>query len=297
MTETQTEIVSVPISSITVLNPRIRSRKIFAEIVASIRLVGLKKPITVSAREDGSGFDLVCGQGRLEAYVELGQAEIPAVVINASTEDCFVMSLVENLARRQHSSLEHMNEIGTLKQSGYSASDIATKVGLSLEYVYAACHLLEHGEERLLKAVETGEMPPTIAMEIAKAKEEDVQRALVEAYENKSMPGNLIVGIRKIIEQRNVHGKTMVRLDRRSGASGGKVTADSLVRAYRNETERQKLMVKKATVTRERLEFITQALAALLKDEVFQVLLRADDLMKIPRPLAERIAAAGAGDA
>ena len=74
------EIRMIPVDSITVLNPRVRNKKIFNELVTSIAHLGLKKPITVSARADGSGYDLVCGQGRLEAFVALGQAEIPAML-------------------------------------------------------------------------------------------------------------------------------------------------------------------------------------------------------------------------
>lgn len=100
--ETAPEIVKVPVADIRVLNPRSRNKRIFSELVTSIAHLGLKKPITVS-RRNGHGFDLVCGQGRLEAFIALGQTEIPAIVIEASEEDCFVMSLVENLARRHHS--------------------------------------------------------------------------------------------------------------------------------------------------------------------------------------------------
>src|SRR5690606_29170543 len=83
------EIRSVPVSAITILNPRVRNRRIFEELVASIANLGLKKPITVSPREDG-GYDLICGQGRLEAFTALGQTEIPAVIAEATPEDCFV---------------------------------------------------------------------------------------------------------------------------------------------------------------------------------------------------------------
>src|SRR5688572_16557285 len=106
MTSSDSQVKAVPIAAITVLNPRSRNKKIFQELVTSIEHLGLKKPITVAARGDGSGYDLVCGQGRLEAFVALGETEIPAVIVEASHEDCFVMSLVENLARRQHSPLE-----------------------------------------------------------------------------------------------------------------------------------------------------------------------------------------------
>src|SRR3974390_3234806 len=101
-------INQVPIDQIEVVNPRSRNQKTFKEIVDNIAKVGLKRPITV-ARRDGSAeprYDLVCGQGRLEAYRALEQSMIPAVVVTADTEDCMVMSLVENLARRQHRAID-----------------------------------------------------------------------------------------------------------------------------------------------------------------------------------------------
>src|SRR4051794_11735676 len=91
------EVKAVPIAAITVLNPRSRNKKIFQDLVPSIAQLGLKKPNTVAARNDGSGYDLVCGQGRLEAFLALGENEIPAVGIDASHKDCFVMTLVGNL--------------------------------------------------------------------------------------------------------------------------------------------------------------------------------------------------------
>jgi hypothetical protein len=50
-------------------------------IVANIREVGLKKLITVVRRSephtDETLFDLVCGQGRIEAFLALGETTIP----------------------------------------------------------------------------------------------------------------------------------------------------------------------------------------------------------------------------
>ena len=123
MTESQ-EIRMIPIERITVLNPRERNKRVFGDIVTNIAHLGLKRPITVTRRDKGESsehYDLVCGQGRLEAYRALGQAEIPAMVIDASEEDCLVMSLVENLARRQHRQIELVQEIGNLRRRGYTA--------------------------------------------------------------------------------------------------------------------------------------------------------------------------------
>jgi ParB family transcriptional regulator, chromosome partitioning protein len=279
----------VPIEAVTVLNPRARNKKIFQELVTSIEHLGLKKPITVAERPDQSGYDLVCGQGRLEAFLALGQTHIPAVVVEASQEDCFVMSLVENLARRQHAPLELLRDIGAMRERGYSISQIAAKTDFSDEYVSAICYLLDHGEERLLAGVERGVIPPSIAMEIARAKDADVQQALTEAYEKKTLPGNQVMAIRRIIDRRNSTGKAMTRLGARSSVSKRPVTADALVRAYLKETERQKLMIKKATVTQSRLLFVVNALRRLFADEHFVTLLRAEGLLTVPRPIAERL--------
>lgn len=293
MTDTPPEIRMVPVGSITVLNPRARNKRIFNELVTSISHLGLKKPITVSQRAGRSGYDLVCGQGRLEAFVALGQTEIPAIVIEATEEDCYVMSLVENIARRQHTPIELMREIGALKERGYAINDIAAKTDFSPEYVSAICLLLERGENRLLAAVERGIIPPTIAMEISRAKDDDVQKALTEAYEKKTIPGNQVLAIRRIIEQRNQAGKGGRSSGRPLPRSARRVTADTLIRAYRKETERQKLMVKKATLTQSRLLFVVNALRRLLADEHFVTLLRAEAMHTMPRPLADRLAATG----
>lgn len=288
MTQTPPEVRMVPVDAITVINPRVRNRRIFQELVTSIAHLGLKKPITVSQRPGKQRYDLVCGQGRLEAFMALGQPEIPAIVIEASEDDCFVMSLVENLARRQHTPLELVRSIGALRERGYSYQEIAAKVDFSPEYVYAICYLLENGEEKLINAVERGVIPHTVAMEIAKAKEGEVQQALAKAYEEKAIPGNQVLAIRQIIDQRNASGKG---LHRRTSPhrSKGRVTSEALIRAYQRETERQRQLVKRASLTQSRLMFVTNALRRLLDDDHFVALMRAEGVGSVPSALAERI--------
>ena len=48
------KIEMIPISRITVLNPRARNKRQHREIVNNIEAIGLKRPITVS-RRDGAG--------------------------------------------------------------------------------------------------------------------------------------------------------------------------------------------------------------------------------------------------
>lgn len=287
MTEVATDIVSIPLAAIDVLNPRIRNRRIFEELVESIRAVGLKKPITGTRKASGGGYELVCGQGRMEAFIALGQMEIPAVVIEASREDCYVMSLIENLARRNHTPLELIREVGAMRERGYDYAQIAAKIGVSPEYAWSICFLLERGEERLLDAVERGVVPHTIAVEIARANDAEVQRALTEAYETKALPGDQVLAIRRIVEERNQIGKVVKSIGRPQKST--KTTAAALVRSYRREIDRQKLIVKKAALAQGRLIFIVNALRRLLEEEHFVTLLRAESIGTLPQPLAERI--------
>ena len=164
------EIKMVPIDKINILNPRVRNQKVFLEIATNMTQVGMKRPITVTpsrAKVDEKEYDLICGQGRIEAFVACGQTEIPAIVIDASEEQALIMSLVENLARRQHRANDLLQGIEILQKQGYDAQQIADKTGLARDYVIGVLNLMERGEERLLSAVEAGHMPITLAIRIA----------------------------------------------------------------------------------------------------------------------------------
>jgi ParB family chromosome partitioning protein len=149
------------------------------------------------------------------------------------------------------------------------------------------CYLLDHGEERLLVAVERGVMPANIAIEIARAADGDVQRALAEAYENKLLPGNQILAIRRIVLQRNQHRKKPH--SGRGAPHPGKVTAAALIRSYQTEAQRQQLLVKKAALAQTRLSFVVNALRRLFADDEFLTLLRTETMESLPRPLAEQL--------
>src|SRR6202140_3676504 len=152
-TKTLKQIKTIPIDEIRYLNPRVRNRRNFQEIVQSIAKVGLKRPITVSPRKtdaDSANYDLICGQGRIEAFIQLGQTAIPAIVIEAEESDCLVMSLVENCARRQHRAIDLLQDIGTLRGRSYNDREIAAKIGGSPEYIRMIGTLFEKGEERLI---------------------------------------------------------------------------------------------------------------------------------------------------
>ncbi len=290
MNDTGPIVQMIPVDQINVLNPRSRNRVVFQGIVSNISNLGLKKPITVARRiepTDGKPYDLVCGQGRLEAFVALGQSEIPAIVRDASREECFLMSLVENVARRQLRPLELLREISSLKSRGYSTTEIAQKLDVHKTYVAGIAHLLKHGEERLLNAVDKGRVPLSVAMQIANADEEGIQKALHQAYEDKTLRGRKLLTVRRIVELRKNNGKSFNQGPRRRNS--GLQSAEALVRIYRQEADRQKLFLRKARLTENQLLFIVTALRNLFSDENFVTLLRAEELPTLPAYLAEKI--------
>jgi ParB family chromosome partitioning protein len=148
-------------------------------------------------------------------------------------------------------------------------------------------HLLKHGEERLLAAVEKGKIPLSVAMQIASADEEGVQRILCEAYEGKTLRGRKLQTVRRLIEQRRIRGKRITQGNRKPGEQIS--SAETLVRVYRREADKQRLLVKKAQLTEARLLFVVSAFKKLFQDEDFLTLLRAERLDTLPAYLAEKI--------
>ena len=300
MTDTPENVSLVPIARIEVLNSRDRNMKVFEEIVESIQLIGLKKPITVAERpgEDGQAkYVLVCGEGRLNAFRILGETHIPALVVDVSDEDAFIMSLAENIARRGYRPLEILADIELLRERGYTADVIIQKTGLSPKYVRDIVFLLEQGEERLIEGVQRGSIPLTTALEIARASANDPQNAngeggesnlgdlLQEAYENGQLKGRQIIEAKRLIEKRQELGPSSPN----AAQIKPPTSSYSLVRTYQKEVERQRKMVLKAEHAHQRLLLVVQGLKKLFADENFVTLLRAEGLDTLPKYLAERI--------
>jgi len=282
----------IPIERIRVLNPRPRDKKKFEQIIQSIKNLGLKKPIQVSLRsaEEGTepGYDLVCGQGRMEAFLALGHKEIPAIVVEVSREERLLRSLVENMARRLPSRLALMNEIERLKAEGYSNVEIGKKLDIADSTVGGYIALKKAGEERLLDAAINGKIPLGVAMDIAKAHSPELQRELLKGFESKELNQFAIRTVKRLIDQRRFVGKGR---DTEADKKKSRTNADSLINAFKRESQKQRLMVKKARLCDAKLVITVTALGKLLGDENFFNLLRAESLADIPQYLQDKLAA------
>lgn len=282
------EVKMIPIEQIRVLNPRTRNKRKFKQIVENISRVGLKKPITVSLRGEENGepvYDLVCGQGRFEAFGALGQKAVPALVVDATLEDRLIMSLVENIARRQPLTLDSLRNIQALRERGYTEMQIAQKVDLTVSYIKDVLKLFAAGEEDLLRAVEKEKIPISIATMIAASDDKEIQTALQDAYEKNQLRGNSLARARRLVEQRKLFGKK----GRHGGCSAKATTSESVVAAMQVEADRQRMLVRKAAQCEASLLIISNALQRLLADHAFVDLLQSEGLATMPKFLADDI--------
>lgn len=274
-------IALIPIEDIHILNPRVRNQIIAEEIRQNIRNIGLKRPITVAPRKDaknGKKYDLVCGQGRIEAFIAAGETEIPAIIREVSEEDAHLMSLVENIARRNNSALELLQSIKYLKGQGYADDAIAAKTNLGKDYIRGIIRLLEEGEEYLVNAVEKGRIPLYQALNIAAEDDAAVQTALTEAYESGALTGKKLVVVQKIISRRKHYGKGLSAPPREKA----NLSAEDLIAAYENGAREKKRLLAQSNYIKDVLDYTAMALRQLLNDVHFTNQLKAVGMNEIP---------------
>jgi len=282
------QIQTIPLSEIRVVNSRARDKVKFQLIVANIEAIGLKRPITVSRRkrhEDGTQYDLICGQGRMEAMAALGEQSIPAIVTEAPRDEQLLMSLIENIARRPPSNRDLMREVQELTQRNYHPDEIAGKLGLARSYISGIIHLLEHSEESLIEAVEAGRLPVSVAVKIAAGNDREIQKALAEAYEEGALRGDKLRIAKRIIAQR-------IKKQRSAGKAAyarRRLTGNALVKEYQNQIREQKSLIRKANSVKDHLLLLVSAFRQMLTDEHFVTLLRAEQLHDMPEQLALRL--------
>jgi ParB family chromosome partitioning protein len=282
----ETTIQLIPLDDIRVLNPRARNKQVFARLVENISALGLKRPITVAPTNSGTEpFEIVCGQGRFEAFQALGEKTIPCIVVSATEADRYLIGLVENLARRKHSNRELLTSIQILSDRGYTCQQIADKTCLDSGYIHGILVLLRQGEERLIAAVEKGWLSIKLAMEIARSKDVDLQKAMMEAYESGVLKGEQLMRVRRLIDKRKTFGKRYGQQAPRTE----RPTPQKLLHAYQLEVRRQKVMIKKSDINEQRLLIIVTTMRKLLADDYFRTLLRNAEMPDMPKPLADRI--------
>lgn len=269
----------IPVNKINVVNSRKRERKQFEENIRSINEVGLYKPILVNKRnlDDTGLYDLICGEGRLLAHIELGKTHIAADVWDIDERQAHLMTLGENIARTPPQTIEFARALKEMRDYGMSWKELAAITGKSREYVSNYVRLVEQGEERLIKGVEDGVFSLNFAMSVAQSNNRSIQHLLMDAFDSGIVNSNNLPRIRKIIEDRLEKGKTLG-----SKKASGNYTVDRLKRDIRKITREKEAFVYEAGQRENRLMRLLVAMQRLKQDKTFLELLQAAGLAEGP---------------
>jgi ParB family transcriptional regulator, chromosome partitioning protein len=101
-----------------------------SELMASIAEKGIIEPLIV--RQKGSRYQIVAGERRYQAAVQVGLRELPVVIRDVDDTEIIEVALVENLQRKDLSAFEEAEAMaGLADKCGYTHEDLARRLGKS----------------------------------------------------------------------------------------------------------------------------------------------------------------------
>ncbi len=101
-----------------------------SELMASIAEKGIIEPLIV--RQRGGRYQIVAGERRYQASVQVGLRELPVVIRDVDDNEIVEVALVENIQRKDLSAFEEAEALHTLaERCGYTHEDLARRMGKS----------------------------------------------------------------------------------------------------------------------------------------------------------------------
>ena len=152
------QIISIEVSKIRA-NPN-QPRRVFADdailkLADSIRQYGILQPLCV--RKIGDGYELISGERRLRASIELGMSTVPCVILDANEVKSAEISIIENLMREDLNIFEQAGAIETLIDTyGLTQEQVAKRLSNSQSFVANKLRLLRLSSEERAKIIENG---------------------------------------------------------------------------------------------------------------------------------------------
>jgi ParB family chromosome partitioning protein len=161
------------------------------DLVQSIREKGILEPILVralvtptsaeSGREAEPRLQIIAGERRYRAALEVGLYEVPVIELQVSEEEALEIALIENLQRKDLTAFEEAEGYRALGElHGYTHEQIAKAVGKSRASVTESLGLLAIPAELRKTAEALGVGAKSALIEIAKTADTRRMKALLE---------------------------------------------------------------------------------------------------------------------
>ena len=101
-----------------------------SELIASIAEKGILEPLVV--RQRAGRFQIVAGERRYQAAVQVGLREIPVVIRDVDDDEIIEIALIENIQRKDLTPFEESEALASLaSRCGYTHEDMARRLGKS----------------------------------------------------------------------------------------------------------------------------------------------------------------------
>jgi len=116
------------------------------ELMASISEKGIIEPLVV--RQRGERFQIVAGERRYQAAVQVGLMELPIVIRDVDEREMLEIALVENLQRKDLTPFEEAEALQSLVQRyGHTHEDLARRLGKSRTAITESLSLAKMPDE------------------------------------------------------------------------------------------------------------------------------------------------------
>src|SRR5262249_41718172 len=101
-----------------------------SELIASIAEKGILEPLVV--RQRGDRYQIVAGERRYQASVQLGLRDLPVVIRDVDDTGMLELALIENLQRKDLTPFEEAEALqGLAERCAYTHEDLARRLGKS----------------------------------------------------------------------------------------------------------------------------------------------------------------------
>jgi ParB family chromosome partitioning protein len=173
-----------------------------SELMASIAEKGIIEPIIV--RQRGRRFQIIAGERRYQAAVQVGLREIPIVIREVDDDEIIEIALIENIQRKDLTPFEESEALHSLAtRCSYTHEDMARRLGKSRtaitesltlnnmpEEVKNLCRLADiHSKSLLLQIVRQGDPQKMVALIEKLSRDGGVTREAVRKETAKPKPG------------------------------------------------------------------------------------------------------------
>ena len=148
------------------------------ELMKSIKAHGIIQPIIV--RKVKKGYEIVAGERRWKAAMNLDLKKVPAIVREISKADMSKMAIVENIQRED---LNRIDEAFAYKdlidEYSLTQSEVSEIVGKSRSYITNLLRLLKLNN-KVIKAIKNDKISSGHGKALLSLKEEDKQRKVLK---------------------------------------------------------------------------------------------------------------------